>query len=113
MKGVVHLLLPTKTKLIIGTEAAIYDWDGTTLTELCDYGVVRGHCGDVMPDGTAYIWTVRGVIKLYPLAPVTESRVSVDPGFYVHAKLFHTKGYVKFVASTIAGEFAFNKRTEK
>lgn len=111
--GEVVLMLPTEKGLVIGTDNQIYSWDGTTLTELEQYGVVPGSCGDVMPDGTAYFWTLRGVAKALPYELVTEHTFSGDPGVFNHARLFHEHGFVKLLASTIAGNPVFNQRNER
>jgi hypothetical protein len=110
--GEVVLLLPSEKGLVVGTDNQIYGWDGEKLTEVVQYGVVVGHCGDVAPDGTAYFWTLRGVAKAFPYELVTEQTFSGDPGVFNHAKLLFEHGFVKLVASTVVGNDVFNKRSE-
>lgn len=102
-----------KKGLIIGTDNQIYGWDGERLTEIAQYGVVPGACGDVTPDGVAYFWTLRGIAKAFPYELVTEQTFSGDPGVFNHARIFYERGYAKLVASTIAGNPVFNQRSER
>jgi hypothetical protein len=111
--GEVVLMLDTPKGLIVGTDNQIYHWDGTTLTELTQYGVVLGSCGDVTPDGTAYFWTVRGIAKAMPYELLTEDTFSGDPGVFNHARLFYSHGHVKLLASTMSGNPVFNQRIER
>jgi hypothetical protein len=111
--GEVLLMLDTPKALIVATDNQIYSWDGTTLTELTQYGVVLGSCGDVADDGTAYFWTVRGMAKAMPYELFTEESFSGDPGVFNHARLFYSRGYVKLLASTMSGNPAFNQRIER
>ena len=111
--GEVVLFLATPKGLIIGTDNQIYSWDGTTLTEVAQYGVVPGSCGDVLPNGTAYFWTLRGVAKAFPYELITEQHFSGDPGVFNHARLFFEHGFVKLLASTVAGNDVFNQRKER
>ena len=111
--GEVILMLNTSKGMIIATDNQIYGWDGTTLTEITQYGVVVGSCGDVTPDGVAYFWTVRGIAKAFPYELVTEKTFSGDPGVFNHARLFYSRGYAKLLASTVSGNPAFNQRIER
>jgi hypothetical protein len=115
------LLLPHKNGLIIGTDSNIYNYrepdeenqKDIGLTQLAEYGVPPGVCGDVAMDGTAYFWTLRGVAKAMPYELVTEHRFYGDPGVFNHARIFYERGYAKLVASTVAGAPTFNKWTER
>ena len=111
--GEVVLMLPTEKGLLVGTDNQIYGWDGTTLTEIVQYGVVPGSCGDVTPDSTAYFWTLRGVAKAFPYELITEQNFSGDPGIFNHARLFYQHGFVKLLASTVAGNPIYNARKER
>lgn len=111
--GEVVLMLCTPKGLLVGTDNQIYHWDGTNLTELTQYGVVPGSCGDVAPDGTAYFWTLRGIAKAMPYELLTEETFSGDPGVFNHARLFFARGNVKLLASTLSGNPVFNQRIER
>lgn len=114
--GETVLLLPTEKGLVIGTDNQIYSYNPDTspkLVELADYGVVPGSCGAVDDKGVAYFWTLRGIAKGLPYELVTESKFSGDPGVVNHARLFYRNGYLKLVASTIAGNPVFNARIER
>lgn len=103
------LMLPCKAGLVIGTDTNIYLWNDEKLETLTEYGVVPGVCGDVLPNGTAFFWTLRGVAKAMPYELVTEPLFSGDPGVFNHARIFHDRGYRKLVASTVAGNKSFNQ----
>jgi hypothetical protein len=118
------LLLSHAGGIIIGTSTNIYNWsphrpdsqsDGASvLTEVANYGVIPGICGDVTQDHiTAYLWTVRGVAKAMPYELVTEGTFSGDPGVFNTAKLFYDRGYAKLVASTVSGNPSWNQWTER
>jgi hypothetical protein len=124
------LLLPFVDGLIIGTSTNIYKYtpehlkvSGQTshevLTEIADYGVVAGGCGDVH-EGTAYFWTRRGIARAglnergqFQYELMTKDKVSLDPGVFAHAHLFQERGYIKLIASTVAGGTAFNAWPER
>lgn len=110
--GELLLLLSTSKGLVIGTDTMIYGWDGTTLTQLAQYGVVPGNCGDVSPAGEAYFWTLRGIAKAFPYELLTEKTFSGDPGVFNHARLFYEHGYCKLVAATVTGNPTFNARNQ-
>lgn len=111
--GEVVMMLSTPSGLVIGTDAQLYGWDGEKLTELTQYGVVPGSCGDVSPDGIAYFWTLRGIAKAFPYELLTEKHFSGDPGVFNHARLFYEHGYCKLLAATVTGNPTFNQRTER
>lgn len=111
--GQVQLMLSTAKGLLIGTDNQVYAWHEGKLTELTQYGVVPGVCGDVLPNGVAYFWTLRGPAKYPDYELLTEETFSGDPGVFNHAHLFLDHGYVKLIASTVTGNPAFNQRTER
>lgn len=111
--GDVVLMLSTPKGLVIGTDTQIYGWDGETLTQLAQYGVVPGSCGDVSSDGVAYFWTLRGVAKAFPYELLTDKHFSGDPGIFNHARLFYEHGYCKLLAATVTGNPTFNQRIER
>jgi hypothetical protein len=128
--GVPLLILPFSDGLIIGTDQLIYKYSpkhlkvggavaNEVLTIIANYGVVPGGCGDVFK-GDAYFWTRHGIGKAsigergqFQYELLTEGRLSVDPGVFNHAHLFHDRGYLKLVASTITGNAPFNRWSER
>jgi len=119
------LLLPFAEGILVGTTTNIYNFTPAhrkemgfevpdLLTEVANYGVVQGVCGDTTQDHTtAYFWTVRGIAKAMPYELVTEHTFSGDPGVFNTAKIFYDRGYAKLVASTVSGNPVFNKWSER
>lgn len=109
--------------MTIGTSTNVYNYTpphtkaggldvGEHLTEVANYGVIPGICGDVFSE-TAYFWTVRGVAKMMPYELVTENVFSGDPGVFNNAHVIHDRGYSRLVASTVSGNPAFNAWSER
>ncbi len=119
------LLLPHAEGIIIGTATNIYNYvppshhkntgvaTPESLTEIANYGVMPGTCGDVDKEGVPYFWTVRGIAKAMPFELVTQEHFYGDPGVYNSAKIIYDRGYAKLVASTISGAATFNKWSER
>jgi hypothetical protein len=125
------LLLPFAGGVVVGTETNIYRYLPAhrsemgadvkeTLTEIANYGVVSGGCGDVMDEGgKAIFWTRRGVASCsgdsreFKYELLTKDHFSADPGVFNHAHLFHDRGYIKLVASIITGNKPFNVWSER
>jgi hypothetical protein len=84
-----------------------------SLTEIANYGVPPGGCGDVDKDGTPYFWTARGIAKAMPFELVTQEHFYGDPGVYNSAMIIYDRGYAKLVASTISGAPTFNQWSER
>lgn len=99
--------------LIIGTSTNIYHYNGEKLTEVADYGVIPGVCGDVSKEGVPYFWTVRGVAKAMPYELVTQDTFYGDPGVFNHSKIIYDRGYGKLVSSTVSGNPVFNQWSER
>lgn len=115
LSSVPLLLLPHSDgqQLIIGTSTNIYNYDGERLTEVANYGVIPGICGDTLQGGNAYFWTARGVAKAMPYELLTEQTFSGDPGVFNHARMIYDRGYAKLVASTVSGNPTFNAWSER
>jgi len=113
--GRVHMLAPTKTALLIGTDRAIHAFDGENLTEQATYGVVPGWCwardDDENGESTGvYIWTQRGLCKAMPFTNLTSGHLSVAPGTQAGAAVIAQGGEKRFVAVLHQGGTAFNSR---
>lgn len=113
--GHVHLLAPTESALVIGTDQAIRAWDGEGLKTLATYGVVPGWCWarDDDENGESmgvYIWTQRGLCKAMPFVNLTSGHLSVAPGIQAGAAVIAQGGQKRFVACLHAGGAAFNSR---
>lgn len=113
--GKVHMLAPTDSALLIGTDQAIHAYDGEGTKKLATYGVVPGWCWarDDDENGESmgvYIWTQRGLCKAMPFVNLTSGHVSVAPGIQAGAAVIAQGGQKRFVACLHAGGAAFNLR---
>ena len=111
VRGRVLMLAPHDQALIIGTDDAIYAYDGKTIETLADYGVVPGWSWAMDDDDkTVYIWSQRGLCKAMPFANLTSGHVSVAPGVQAGAAVIAQDGQKRFVVALQAGGTAFNQR---
>lgn len=109
VQGEVTMLAPTDSALIVGTDDKVLAYDGETITELADYGVVQGKAWDV--DGKRIlIWTARGVCSALPFENLTEQQVSVPPGVRAASCVIHSSGQKRFVSVLQQGGESFNAR---
>ena len=113
--GEVHMLAPTETALLIGTDVGIHAFNGENLQQLATYGVVPGWCWARDDDERGeqlgvYIWTQRGMCKAMPFVNLTSGHVSVAPGVQAGAAVIAQGGQKRFVAVLHQGGTAFNQR---
>lgn len=110
--GTVLAMVPTDAALVIGTDSAIYAYDGKELVELAPYGVVPGWCWALDPDDNskAILWTQRGACSVMPFTNLTEGHVSVAPGVQAGAAVIASGGEKRFLAALHQGGSAFNHR---
>lgn len=107
--GTVLMPRACDSALIVGTERALWAWDGTRLTQLADYGVVPGfHASRVGPD--LYFWTTRGLCKALPFVNLTEHQISVAPGVAAGATVMERDGQRRYLVALQKGGSAFNAR---
>lgn len=95
--------------LLIGTDRRVFLYDGDSLQQAAEYGVVPGQHAD-QQDGKTYFWTTRGLCRVSPFENITEASVSVPPGEYAGGGVIHENGYVRYVATLHRGGAAFNTR---
>lgn len=111
--GRVLMLAPHDSALLIGTDKAIYAWNGEALATLADYGTVPGCAWDIdetKPGKPVYFWTERGVCRFPEFANLTEEQVSVAPGVQAGAAVMQTGGQRHFVVALHQGGEPFNNR---
>lgn len=112
--GRVLALAPHDTALVIGTDKAIFAYDGKALVQLADYGVVSGLCWDT--DKTEQgaenllLWTQRGLCRFPNFENLTAAHVSVAPGIRAGAAVIAANGQKKFLVALQQGGSAFNAR---
>lgn len=106
--GRVLMLAAVPTGIVIGTDAAIHFYDGATLAQLADYGVVPGQHWDREDASRVLFWSQRGVCRAMPFANLTEDQVSVAPGLRAGGALIRRGGQRRYVVSLHAGGSPFN-----
>jgi len=111
VSGRVLMMAPHDDGLLIGTDDAIYSYDGTKLEVLAEYGVVPGWCWALDDeDSSIFIWTQRGMCRALPFENLTSGHVSVAPGVQAGAAVIARGGQKQFVVALHAGGTAFNQR---
>ena len=107
--GQVRMMKATDEHLIIGTERAVFAFDGDKLEQVADYGVTDGWHA-VVHEGKLYFWTLRGLCQAMPFKNLTEGAVSVPPGLSAGAAVIESDGLRRYVVALHTGGEAFNKR---
>lgn len=107
--GQVHMLAAHDLALIIGTDRQILAYDGKSLVQIADYGVIAGKAYDKDDDGRVLFWSSRGLCAALPFANLTEHNVSVAPGLKAGGCVIRTGGQRRFVAAIQQGGTAFNQ----
>jgi len=96
--------------LIVGTERAIYGYDGDKLTMLANYGSTPGrHASRLGND--LYFWSLRGLCKAMPFVNLSEHLLSVPPGITAAATVMERDGQRRYVVALQRGGDAYNART--
>lgn len=111
--GKVLMLAPHEQALVIGTDSAVYAYDGKGLKTIAEYGVIPGKAwavDDSDADAPLYIWTQRGMCRYPEFANLTQEHVSVAPGVHTCATVVQTDGQKRFVVNLHQGGSPFNKR---
>jgi hypothetical protein len=98
-----------KGSLIIGTERAVWAYDGETLMQISDYGVVPGF-HDSSDGDNLYFWTLRGLCRAMPFENLTESTVSVPPGLSAGGMVLEIDGMRRYIVALNKGGAAYNGR---
>ena len=107
--GQVRLLTGTAEFLLVGTDRAIFAFDGDKLEQLANYGVVPGwHATE--SEGKVLFWTLRGLCRAMPFENLTEETVSVAPGLSAGAAVIESDGLRRYVVALHAGGEAHNRR---
>lgn len=102
-------MAPHEAGLIIGTDAKIYSYEQSKITEIAPYGVVPGWPW-ALDDKNVMLWTQRGLCQALPLKNLIIDRVSVAPGTQAGAAVIADGGQKKFVVALHQGGLAFNQR---
>lgn len=109
VKGRVHMLLPQDAGLVIGTDSALYVYDGSRMAELADYGVLPGPSWGLDDKGRGWFWSARGSFcAALPFDPVTERQISVAPGVRAAGSVVSKGGFNRFIINLHRGGTPFN-----
>ena len=103
-------LVPLPDTLVIGTNIEVRSYSIDNMKVEADYGVVPGNSWALDDDGTALVWTVRGVCRMLPFANLTIDQVSVQSGAHSAAALLRKDGYSRFIVALQKAGSSFNKR---
>jgi hypothetical protein len=107
--GTVLMLKGTEDALFIGTERAIFAWDGEKLIELAEYGVVTGtHAVEFQ--GKLYFWSLRGLCCAPPFTNMSEATLSVAPGASAGATVIEKDGMRRYVVALKKDGQPYNRR---
>jgi len=107
--GQVRMMKATDAHLIIGTERAVFAFDGDKIEQVADYGVTDGWHA-VVHEEKLYFWTLRGLCKVMPFENLTEDAVSVPPGLSAGAAIIENDGLRRYVVALHTGGKAYNRR---
>lgn len=98
--GEVRLLVGTKNALVIGTDKAIYLYDGQELLKAASYGVPHGHNWSRGTEGYVIINTERGPCTVDPFTNLTQDNVSLPAGRVCSTAIVAKHGITKFITLT-------------
>lgn len=107
--GQVLMVGACEAGIVIGSDRKHFGWDGTTLTELADYGVVSGHHAARLGP-LLYWWSRRGLCRGLPFVNLTENTVSVAPGSNAGGIVMQRDGSLRYVVALERGGTAYNSR---
>jgi hypothetical protein len=109
--GIVRMLRASQEALIIGTDRAVFAWNGETLAKLAEYGVVPGYHASRLGNDL-YFWSLRGLCVAMPFKNLTEGTVSVAPGLIAGATVMEKEGIRRYVVALQKGGVAYNARSQ-
>lgn len=107
--GEVRMMKGIDEALIIGTDRAIFSFNGEKLEQLADYGVTPGWHAAVL-DGNLFFWSLRGLCQALPFKNLTENTVSVEPGLSAGGTVVESGGLRRYVVALHRGGTAYNRR---
>lgn len=107
LPGRALMLAPHDKALVVGTDAAIYAYDGQKLETLVDYGVTPGQHWS-KDDDRVLFWTSRGVCSALPFANLTDKQFSAAPGLRAGGCIVRSGGQKRHLVVLQQGGAPFN-----
>lgn len=114
--GRVLMLVATEDALIIGTDRAVFAFDGKTLTRVALYGVVGGqNCvrDTQVKTGRVLFMSTRGLCEALPFNNLTEDRVAIPPASRAGGVFMQQDGHCRFIATLHGVGSAYNPATSQ
>lgn len=108
--GKVAMLAAHPDGMIIGTDTRIYTYDGESIKQVADYGVVPGWGGAKDDDDQILFWSRRGLCRALPFSNMTLQQISVDCGLSAGAAIIRKNGAKRYVVALQKGGDNFNQR---
>jgi len=105
--GKVQMLAAHNEALLIGTTTRVYAYDGQSLKQLAEYGVIPGQHWS-RDDERILFWTERGLCAALPFQNLTEKQVSVAPGVRAGGCVVRYGGQKRFLVALQQGGQPFN-----
>ncbi len=110
--GRISMLATSADALVVGTDARVYVYDGESLGEVANYGVVPGYSAvSDDDDKTILFWSKRGLCRAIPFENLTQQQISVAPGVQAGAAIIRKNGEKHYVVALHRGGAAFNQRS--
>lgn len=114
--GRVLMLVATEEALIIGTDRAVFAFDGKTLARVALYGVIAGqNCvrdTQVKTDRVLFMST-RGVCEALPFNNLTEDRVAIPTASRAGGVFMQQDGHCRFIATLHGVGGVYNQATSQ
>ena len=102
LPGRVRMLCATEDALIIGTDRAVFAFDGKTLTRIALYGVIAGqNCvrDTQVKTNRILFMSERGLCEALPFNNLTEDRVAIPRAARAGGVFMQQDGHCRFIAT--------------
>jgi hypothetical protein len=110
-KGFPKYMNSNSKGIVFGVEDKIYGFDGESVVELAQFGIVEGQDPVADDDELMIFWTVRGLCSCFPFVKMT-NHVSVAPGVSAAGCIIQKNGGKRFISCLKKGGESFNSWSE-
>ena len=116
LPGRVLMLVATEEALVIGTDRAVFAFDGKTLTRVALYGVIAGQ--NCVPDtqvktNRVLFMSQRGLCEALPFNNLTEDRVAIPRAARAGGVFMQQDGHCRFIATLHGVGGVYNPATNQ